>query len=458
MEGKKTIIDLTSEGDGSMERIDENDRKILWMLQLDSRTPLREMGKVTRLSQSAVKKRIDDLIEKGVIRNFTIIVNSSRLAEESVVVARVKCNPRRKREVALKLSNLDEITEVYTGLGEYNILAKIRCAGGAKIEEILQRINHIEDISDVDVFPALSRIKEEPGMKILSGAMINEQDVDGDGVSELVLTNPYIRVVVDPASGGRVKEYVLKKNWSNNVQSESGLLSDSFLESTWDLSRVAFDYEKVQHSINEATLRLWTKTEKPRIPGLILEKKCALSATSEEFKITYKLVNASKDEKILTLWIRNYIQIGESSGPTHHFVTPTSSKAGVLTEEFERVLSGKIFVQGGHKLTPFDLERWKDEKNLKWPEGKISEGWATYVDRNSNVAFGMIWDPKEVRYIKRYFIYDHYSIELVFETVKLEPKESKEFSFTIISSSDGWRKIRDHYIKAIKKPTARRQT
>ena len=441
-----------------MNRIDENDKKILWMLQLDSRTPLREMGRVTRLSQSAVKKRIDDLIEKGVIEHFTIIVNSSQIGEESVVVARIKCNPRKKREVALKLSNLDEITEVYTGLGEYNVLAKIRCAGGAKIEEILQRINHIEDISDMDVFPALSRIKEEPGVKIFAGAMINEQDIDADGLPELILSNQYVRIVVDPASGGRIKEYVLKRNWSNNVQSESGLLSDAFLEIFgWDLDRVAFDYEKVQRSTNEATLRLWTKTEEPQIPGLLLEKRLMLSADSGALKITYELTNMSKEEKTVTLWVRNYMQIGESSEPNHAFVAPAPTKVGVLTEEYERTFSGKIFLQEGHKLTPFDLERWKEEKSLKWPEGKISEGWATYIDRNTNVALGLIWNPEEVKYIKRYFIYDHYSIELVFETLKLKPKESKEFSFIIISNKD-WRKIRDHYIKTIKKPAPKRDT
>lgn len=442
-----------------MEKIDENDKKILWMLQLDSRTPLREMGKATRLSQSAVKKRVDDLIEKGVIEHFTVIVNSSRLTEESVVVARIKCDPRKKREVALKLSNLDEITEVYTGLGEYNILAKIRCAGGAKIEEILQRINHIEDISDVDVFPALSRIKEEPGMKILAGAMINKQDVDADGLPEFVLSNAYIRVVVDPANGGRIREYILKKKWSNNVQSDDGMLSDAFLErSAWDLSRVAFDYEKVQRSINEATLRLWTKTEEPQIPGMVVEKRLTLHADSEALKVTYKLVNMSKEKKAVTPWVRNYMQIGESIGRNHTFVAPVPTKGASLTEEVERAFSGKIFVQEGHKLTPFDLERWKDEKTLKWPEEKISEGWATYIDPNTNVALGLIWNPKEVKYIKRYFIYDYYSIELVFETLKLKPKESKEFSFIIISSSDGWRKIRDHYMKTIERSTQKRAT
>lgn len=432
-----------------MEKIDENDKKILWMLQLNSKTPLEEIVKVTGLTQTAVKKRIDDLVKEGVIKNFTVTVDSSKFTEETVAIARICCDPLKKKEVASKLSRLDEVTEVYTGAGEYNILAKIRCTGGTETEEILQKINQMGGISSIDIFVALSSIKEEPGMKILSGAMINEQDVDADGLPELILTNPHIRVVVDPADGGRIKEYVLKKNWSNNVQSNNGLLSDAFLEIFgWDLNRVAFDYEKVQQSVNEASLRLWTKIEELPIHGLSLEKRLTLSADSEALKVTYKLVNVSEEEKTTTLWVRNYMQIGENVGPSHSFVLPVSSKAGVLIEWFERVFSGKIFLQEGHKWTPFDLQRWKEEKTLKWPQEKVSEGWAAHADAATNVVFGLMWNPKEVKYIKQYFIYDYYSIELVFDTLKLKPKESKEFSFDVILCSGDWKKIRELYLKA----------
>ena len=195
-------------------------------------------------------------------------------------------------------------------------------------------------------------------------------------------------------------------------------------------------------------MRLWTKTEEQQVPGLLLEKRYALSAGSEALKVTYKLVNVSEEEKTATLWVRNYMQIGESAAPSHSFVVPVSSKAGVLIEEFEKAFSGKIFLQEGHKWTPFDLQRWKEEKTLKWPQKKVSEGWAAYADTVTNVAFGLIWNPAEVKYIKRYFIYDFYSIELVFETLNLKPEESKEISFAVILCSGDWKKIRELYLKA----------
>jgi len=437
-----------------MEKIDESDKKILSMLQVDCKTSLAEMAKVLGTTQSTVKRRIDNLVEKGVIEKFVTVVDSSKFMMESIAIARISADPSKKRDIASHLSRLDEVTEVYTGTGEYNILAKIRCGSGAEIEEFLHKLLQNKDISNVDVFLVLQKLKEEPGIKIVSGATITEEDVDGDELPELVLNNPHIRVVVDPADGGRIKEYILKETWSNNAASE-GLLSDAFLEAWkvwepgWDLTRVPFKYQIVKHSVDETSVKLWTRMEEPRIPGLMLEKKISLSADSNALKVTYRLVNESKEEKTATLWIRNYMRIGEGFGPRHIFNTPL--KSGIYAEEFERSFSGKIFLQEGHEWTPLIRERWESERTLQWPEEKISEGWALYTDRDTNVSLGLIWNPKEVKCIKRYFIYDSYSIELVFETATLQPKASKEFSFTIVLHREGWNKVRDQFIQTIEK-------
>jgi len=437
-----------------MEKIDESDKKILSMIQVDCKTSLAEIAKVLGTTQSTVKRRIDNLVEKGVIKRFTTVVDSSKFSMESIALARISADPSKKMDIASRLARLDEVTEVYTGTGEYNILAKIRCGSGAEIEEFLHRLLQNKDVGNVDVFLVLQKIKEEPGIKIVSGATITEEDVDGDELPELVLNNPHIRVVVDPAEGGRIKEYILKETWSNNVASD-GLLSDAFLEAWkvwepgWDLTRVPFEYEIVRHSVDEASVRLWARMEKPRIPGLMLEKKIALSADSEALRVTYRLVNESKEEKTATLWIRNYMRIGESVGPRHIFTAPL--KSGMYSEEFERSFSGKIFLQEGHEWTPLVKERWESEKTLQWPEEKISEGWGLYTDRDTNVSLGLVWNPKEVKCIKRYFIYDSYSVELVFETVTLQPKASKELSFTIVLHREGWNKVRDQYMQTMAK-------
>ncbi len=437
-----------------MEKIDESDKKILSMLQVDCKTSLAEMAKVLGTTQSTVKRRIDNLVEKGVIKRFTAVVNSARFAMESIAIARISADPPKKMDIASGLARLDEVTEVYTGTGEYNILAKIRCGSGAEIEEFLHKLLLSKDVSKVDVFVVLQKVKEEPGVKIVSGATITEEDIDGDELPELVLNNPYVRVVVDPADGGRIKEYILKETWSNNIASE-GLLSDAFLEAWkvwepgWDLTRVPFKYQIAKHSVDEASVRLWARMEKPRIPGLMLEKKIALSADSEALRVTYRLVNESKEEKTATLWIRNYMRIGEGVGPRHIFNAPLES--GIYAEGFERSFSGKIFLQDGHDWTPLVKERWESEKTLQWPEEKISEGWGVYTDRDTDVSLGLIWNPREVKCVKRYFIYDSYSIELVFETVTLQPKASKEFSFTIVLHKEGWNKVRDQYMQAMEK-------
>ncbi|MBQ13101.1 MAG: hypothetical protein CMQ17_01690, partial [Gammaproteobacteria bacterium] len=50
--------------------LDEIDRTILQILRTDSRTTATTIAKVTKLSKTAVKYRIDRLRESGVIKGF----------------------------------------------------------------------------------------------------------------------------------------------------------------------------------------------------------------------------------------------------------------------------------------------------------------------------------------------------------------------------------------------------
>ncbi|MEM2338294.1 MAG: AsnC family transcriptional regulator, partial [Candidatus Bathyarchaeia archaeon] len=55
--------------------IDEVDQKILKLLQEDARLPFLEIAQKLRLSESTIRKRVQALKEKGVIKRFTVEIN-----------------------------------------------------------------------------------------------------------------------------------------------------------------------------------------------------------------------------------------------------------------------------------------------------------------------------------------------------------------------------------------------
>jgi len=60
-------------------KLDEIDQKILNLLSENSRMSYVEIGKKVNLSRVAVKSRIDTLEEKGVIEQYSIIINPQKI-------------------------------------------------------------------------------------------------------------------------------------------------------------------------------------------------------------------------------------------------------------------------------------------------------------------------------------------------------------------------------------------
>lgn len=57
------------------DRLDEIDRKILWLLNRNGRLSMTDIGKAVHLTSQAVKNRLERLQEIGVINYYTINVN-----------------------------------------------------------------------------------------------------------------------------------------------------------------------------------------------------------------------------------------------------------------------------------------------------------------------------------------------------------------------------------------------
>jgi len=62
-----------------MEKVDLKDRKILYQLDIDSRQSFSQIGKKVGLHRDVVAYRVNKLQEKGIIENFYIVIDASKL-------------------------------------------------------------------------------------------------------------------------------------------------------------------------------------------------------------------------------------------------------------------------------------------------------------------------------------------------------------------------------------------
>jgi len=140
--------------------LDERDRIIIDMLTKDARTPFTEIAKVLGISETAVRKRVKALEEAGVIKQYTIVIDPSKLGYNLVSLTGIDTMPEKIFEVAAKLKEFDFVRNVYLTSGDHMIMAEVWAKDGEDLSEIISnKIGKIEGVTKVCPAIILEKLK-----------------------------------------------------------------------------------------------------------------------------------------------------------------------------------------------------------------------------------------------------------------------------------------------------------
>ncbi|WP_054840972.1 Lrp/AsnC family transcriptional regulator [Thermococcus peptonophilus] len=141
--------------------LDEVDKKILMILQKNSRTPpLREISKEVGLAESTIYERIKKLKEKGIIKKFTVILDPNALGFNILAFILIKAKAGMYGHVADQLKKYPEICEVYETTGDYDMIVKIRTRSSSELNEFLDKMGSIEGVEATHTMVVLKVHKE----------------------------------------------------------------------------------------------------------------------------------------------------------------------------------------------------------------------------------------------------------------------------------------------------------
>lgn len=96
-----------------MRNLDETDLDILRLLLEDARRPYSEIADRVGVSPPTVSDRVDRLEKLGVIRQFTLDVDRSKLNEGVGVLVEVQLRPDADDRVTERLAASDQVERVY---------------------------------------------------------------------------------------------------------------------------------------------------------------------------------------------------------------------------------------------------------------------------------------------------------------------------------------------------------
>ena len=104
--------------------LDEIDNQILEILKQDHRTPHTEIAAALKISRNTVNNKINNLIDKNIIRNHKIILDPNWFFEKTIFIE-VKTNPHEPW-LADNLQRLSECEIIDGIIGEYSLIIKLR--------------------------------------------------------------------------------------------------------------------------------------------------------------------------------------------------------------------------------------------------------------------------------------------------------------------------------------------
>jgi DNA-binding Lrp family transcriptional regulator len=131
-----------------MSKDNEFDQRILEILRVDSRKSFVEIGKELGLSESAIRRRIKNLIDDGSISRFTIEENSDK--KTSAITLLSVSSTTDTNSVASKLQNIKGVKIIYEITGQYDVAVILSSDSINEINSSIDDIRRIEGVSDTD--------------------------------------------------------------------------------------------------------------------------------------------------------------------------------------------------------------------------------------------------------------------------------------------------------------------
>jgi DNA-binding Lrp family transcriptional regulator len=142
-----------------MEGLDATDELILAELAQDARATYAEIGQRVNLSAPAVKRRVDRMLNTGVIRGFTTVVDRSALGWETEAYVQVfRHGTIAPDELRQAWVDIPEVISAATVTGTADAILHVLARDMRHLEEALERIRSAADVERSESIVVLTNI------------------------------------------------------------------------------------------------------------------------------------------------------------------------------------------------------------------------------------------------------------------------------------------------------------
>ena len=150
-----------------LDGLDDLDQKIIRGLIQNARMPYSEIGQQVGISRVAVKMRVQALEKKGIIEEYTTIINPQKISGAISCYFEIETVPDTLEEVISILEKNDTVTQIYRVTGKSRLHVHAVSPSQEELEQLLHgTMDHLPGVLECSTNIILSRVKDIKGLRL----------------------------------------------------------------------------------------------------------------------------------------------------------------------------------------------------------------------------------------------------------------------------------------------------
>ena len=150
-----------------LEGLDELDRKITELLIGNARMSYSDIGQQVGISRVAVKMRVQSLERRGIIEEYTTIINPQKISGAVSCYFEIETSPETFSQVVDALLDNETITQIYRVTGNNRLHVHAVAANREEIERLIREVfDPLPGLLRCSCNMILSRIKDIKGLRL----------------------------------------------------------------------------------------------------------------------------------------------------------------------------------------------------------------------------------------------------------------------------------------------------
>ena len=142
--------------------MDVTDVKILALLKENSRISASEIGEKVNMSVSAIIERIKKLEATGIIRQYTVVLDTNKIGKDISAFINVSLeHPKYNESFTKCVKAQKDIAQCYYITGDFDYILKVVTESTLSLEKTLNDIKSIQGVSLTKTIVVFSTVKEE---------------------------------------------------------------------------------------------------------------------------------------------------------------------------------------------------------------------------------------------------------------------------------------------------------